>query len=134
MDAQEKYLEYEKGKKQANATGLDALLRDVDITAEKTAQGAKNALDDGVDSLDDNVTTVAKRGEKDVKDTAGKVENDAKQAVGDVKDNIKQDLGVGSGRSSRFDAAASGKDLTENIKEPDKDDEVYVSRKAARYQ
>lgn len=123
MDEQEKYLEYQKGKEQAEASGINALLRDVEITSEKTVEGAKDAGDMMVDEVDDDVST-----------TFDKVGKDTKDTVQDVKNSVKQDVGIGNAKSSRFDKAASGEGLTDNIKEPEKDDDIYVSRKRQRYQ
>lgn len=123
MDEQEKYLEYQKGKEQAEASGINALLRDVEITSEKTVKGAKDAGDMMVDEVDDDVST-----------TFDKVGKDTKDTVQDVKNSVKQDVGIGNAKSSRFDKAASGEGLTDNIKEPEKDDDIYVSRKRQRYQ
>lgn len=123
MDEQEKYLEYQKGKEQAEASGINALLRDVEITSEKTVEGAKDAGDMMVDEVDDDVSA-----------TFDKVGKDTKDTVQDVKNSVKQDVGIGNAKSSRFDKAASGEGLTDNIKEPEKDDDIYVSRKRQRYQ
>lgn len=123
MDEQEKYLEYQKGKEQAEASGINALMRDVEITGEKAVEGAKDAGDRVVDTVDDDVT-----------EAFDKVGKDAKDTVADVKNSVKQDIGIGNAKSSRFDKAASGEGLTDNIKEPEKDDDFYVSRKRARYQ
>jgi len=127
MDEQEKYLEYQKGKEQAEASGINALMRDVELTGEKVANGAKDAGDRVVDEVDDDITAAADKLGKDTKNT-----------VQDVKNSVKNDLGVGNSKSvpnsSRFDDAAAGKGLTDNIKEPEKDDEIYVSRKRQRYQ
>ena len=123
MDEQEKYLEYQKGKEQAEASGINALMRDVEITGEKAVEGAKDAGDRVVDTVDDDVT-----------EAFDKVGKDAKDTVADVKDSVKQDIGIGNAKSSRFDKAASGEGLTDNIKEPEKDDDFYMSRKRARYQ
>lgn len=123
MDEREKYLEYQKGKEQAEASGINALMRDVELTGEKVANGAKDAGDRMVDEVDDDITGAAH-----------KLQKDTNTVVKDVKDNVKQDLGIGNAKSSRFDDAAAGKGLTDNIKEPEKDDEIYVSRKRQRYQ
>ncbi len=122
-DEREKYLAYEKGKEQAEASGLNALMRDVEITAGDMADDVKETVDKGVDEVDKDMTGAAK-----------KVERDAESAADDVKTELKNDIGIGNAKGSRFDEAASGKGLTDNIKEPDKDEEVYVSRKRARYQ
>lgn len=123
MDEQEKYLEYQKGKEQAEASGINALMRDVEITSEKAVEGVKDTGDRMVDEVDDDVSEAFDKVGKDTKDT-----------VKDVKDSIKHDVGIGNAKSSRFDDAAAGKGLTDNIKEPEKDDDIYVSRKRARYQ
>lgn len=123
MDEREKYLEYQEGKRQAEASGINALTRDMELTAQSVSRGAKDALDRSVDDLDRDISDGANKIGKDIKDTG----------VG-IKDEVKQDVGIGNAQSTRFDAAASGKGLTDNIKEPDKDDEIYVSRKRARYQ
>lgn len=127
MDEREKYLEYQKGKEQAEASGINALMRDVELTGEKVANGAKDVGDRAVDEVDDDVTAAVNKFSKDTKDT-----------VQDVKNSAKNDLGIGNAKStpksSRFDDAAAGKGLTDNIKEPEKDDEIYVSRKRQRYQ
>lgn len=123
MDEQEKYLEYQKGKEQAEASGINALMRDIEITNEKAVEGVKDVGDRMVDEVDDDVSEAFDKVGKDTKDT-----------VKDVKNSIKQDVGIGNAKSSRFDDAAAGKGLTDNIKEPEKDDDIYVSRKRARYQ
>lgn len=123
MDEREKYLEYQKGKEQAEASGINALMRDVELTSEKVANGAKDAGDRMVDEVDDDITGATH-----------KLQKDTNTVVKDVKDNVKQDIGIGNAKSSRFDDAAAGKGLTDNIKEPEKDDEIYVSRKRQRYQ
>lgn len=123
MDEREKYLEYQEGKRQAEASGINALTRDIELTTQSMSHGVKDALDRGVDDLDRDISTSADKIAKDVKDTG----------VG-IKDEIKQDVGIGNAKSTRFDEAASGKGLTDNIKEPDKDEEIYTSRKRARYQ
>lgn len=123
MDAREKYLEYQEGKKQAEASGINALTRDMGLTAQSVAKDTKAALDRGVDDVDDSISASFDQLSKDVKD-AGK----------GIKDEVKQDVGIGNAKSTRFDEAASGKGLTDNIKEPDKDEEIYMSRKRARYQ
>lgn len=123
MDEREKYLEYQEGKKQAEASGINALTRDMGLTAQSVARDAKAALDRGVDELDEDFSLTADQLHKDVKD-----------AGTGIKNEIKQDTGLGNARSTRFDEAASGKGLTDNIKEPDKDEDIYVSRKRARYQ
>ena len=123
MDEQEKYLEYQKGKEQAEASGINALIRDIEITNEKAVEGVKDTGDRIVDEVDDDVSEAFDKVGKDTKDT-----------VKDVKNSIKQDVGIGNAKSSRFDDAAAGKGLTDNIKEPEKDDDIYVSRKRARYQ
>ena len=123
MDEQEMYLAYQKGKEQAEASGINALIRDVEITSEKAVKGAKDAGDNVVDNVDNDVTEVF-----------DKVGKDAKNTVTDVKDSVKQDVGIGHARSSRFDKAASGEGLTDNIKEHEKDDDIYISSKRARYQ
>lgn len=125
MNEQEKYLEYQKGKEQAEASGINALVRDVELTSEKAVEGVKDTGDRMVDEVDDDVSNAFDKVGKDTKDT-----------VKDVKDSVKQDIGIGNAKSSRFDTAASGKGLTDNIKESgsEKDDEIYVSRKRARYQ
>lgn len=122
MDEQELYREYQEGKKQAEASGLDALMRDMELTGKTAANGFKDALDRSVDDLD-----------RDIGAGIDKIGEDIKNAGTGVKDEIKQDVGIGNARSTRFDAAASGKGLTDNIKPPEKDDEIYVSRKRARY-
>lgn len=122
-DEREAYLAYEKGKEQAEASGLDALLRDVKITAGDAVDDVKDTVDGGVDEVDKDLTGAAKTVERDVESTTD-----------DIKNELKADVGIGNSKASRFDEAASGKGLTDNIKEPDKDEEVYVSRKRARYQ
>lgn len=123
MDEREKYLQYQEGKKQAEASGINALTRDMGLTAQSVARDAKAALDRGVDDIDDDFSMAADQLHKDAKD-----------AGTGIKNEIKQDTGLGNARSTRFDEAASGKGLTDNIKEPEKDDDFYVSRKRARYQ
>ena len=123
MNEQEKYLEYQKGKEQAEASGINALMRDVELTSEKAVEGVKDTGDRVVDDVDDDVSGIFDKVGKDTKDTAA-----------DIKNSIKQDTGIGNAKSSRFDDAAAGKGLTDNIKEPEKDEDIYVSRKRARYQ
>lgn len=123
MDERELYREYQEGKKQAEASGIDAVMRDMELTGKTAANEFKDALDRGVDDVDDSISASFDQLSKNVKD-AGK----------GIKNEVKQDVGIGNAKSTRFDEAASGKGLTDNIKEPDKDEEIYMSRKRARYQ
>ena len=120
MDEQEKYKEYQKGKEQSEATGINAIMRDVEITREYAERDVKNTGDKIVDNVDNDVTEVVEKTAKDVGNTAK-----------DVKNNVKHDLGIGNAKASRFDEGAS---LADNNKEPEKEDDMYVSRKRARYQ
>lgn len=115
-ERQEVYEAYEHAKKDANATGIDALTRDVRRTGESAVEGAKQAGDMAVNDIDDELTAGAQKIQKDA--------NDAVQ-------NVKKETGVGTRDPRRFDSAEK---LTENIKAPEKDDDIYVSRKRARYQ
>lgn len=117
---QEMYEAVEQAKKDANASGIDALTRDVRKTAEGTVAGAKEAGDKMVNDVDDEFTASV---EKLQKDTNG--------VIKDTKNNVKQNLGVGTKDPSRY---AKADKLTENIKEASKDEEIYMSRKRARYQ
>lgn len=120
-EKQEVYDAVEQQKKDANASGIDALTRDLRKTGESTVAGAKEAVDMGINDIDDDITAGVEKLQKDINDT-GK----------GIKNELKQDLGVGTTdkRTSRFDKAA---ELTENIKEPEKDDDIYVSRKRQKY-
>ena len=119
-DKQEVYEAYEQAKKDANASGIDALTRDVRKTGEGAVNGVKEAGDMAVNDIDDDITAGAE-----------KLQKDANDAVKGVKNEAKRDLGVGTRDPRRFDSADK---LTENIKQPEKDDDFYVSRKRARYQ
>ena len=80
-------------------SGIQALTQDTEYTTRRI-----------VNDIDDSATQFAEDVEKDTKETATDIKNDIKQDV----------LGINPSKSSRFDSAASGKDLTDNIKEPDK--------------
>ena len=120
MNEQEFYRKYQEGKKQSEASGIDALIRDVELTGEGAVEEAKYAVDKTVDEVDDDVTEMFEKARKDVDDS-----------VKGVKNEIKQDVGIGNADKSRYDKAD---ELVENIKEPEKDEEMYISRKRARYQ
>lgn len=119
-ERQEVYEAYEHAKKDANATGIDALTRDVRRTGESAVEGAKQAGDMAVNDIDDELTAGAQ-----------KIQKGANDAVQNVKNDVKKETGVGTRDPRRFDSAEK---LTENIKAPEKDDNIYVSRKRARYQ
>ena len=119
-DKQEVYEAYEQAKKDANASGIDALTRDIRKTGEGAVNGVKEAGDMAINDIDDDLTAGAE-----------KLQKDANDAVKNVKNGVKQDLGVGTRDPRRFDGVDK---LTENIKQPEKDDDIYVSRKRARYQ
>ena len=91
-------------------SGIQALAQDTEYTTSRI-----------VNDIDDSATQFAEDVEKDTKFVAGKIEKDTKETATDIKNDINQDvLGINPSKSSRFDSAASGKDLTDNIKEPDK--------------
>lgn len=122
---QEEALALKGEQKKAEATGLDKLKVDIESTGEKVTGGVKEAADNAVNEVDKDVSGAVKTAGKEVSDTIDK-----------AKDEVKNDLGVGTtgnNKASRFDEAASGK-MTENIKEPEKDEEIYMSRKMQRYQ
>lgn len=119
-DKREMYEAVEQAKKDANASGIDALTRDVRRTSAAAVEGAKEAGDMIVNDIDDDLTEGAEKLQKDANDT-----------VKSVKNSAKQDLGIGTRDPRRFDKAD---ELAKNIKEPDKDEEIYTSRKRARYQ
>lgn len=120
MNEQEVYQKYQEGKKQAEASGIDALTRDIGKTGKLVADDAKYAVDKTVDNVDDDVTEIVEKTRDDV-DAAAK----------GIKNEVKQDIGIGNAKSSRFDNVD---DLTANIKSPENNDDFYVSRKMARYQ
>lgn len=120
MDEQEVYKTYQEGKKQAEASGIDALTRDIGRTGKNIAGDAKYAVDKTVDTVDDDVTEIVKKTGKDIDNTATGIKNE-----------VKQDIGIGNAdKGSRYDAGA---ELADKVKESEKDEDVYVSRKRARY-
>lgn len=119
-EKQEVYEAVEQTKKDSNASGIDALTRDVRKTGEGAVEGVKEAGDMVVNDVDDDLTEGAEKIQKDINDTAK-----------NAKNNVKQDLGVGTRDPRRFDKA---EEMAANIKESDKDEDFYVSRKRARYQ
>lgn len=110
----------DKAKKDENASGIDALTRDIRKTGENIGAGAKEATDMAVNDIDDSLTEGAQKIQKDVNDSVTLAKNDA-----------KKDLGIGT--TDKRDRFANADKLTENIKSPEKDDEIYMSRKQKRY-
>lgn len=107
-------------KKDENASGIDALTRDIRKTGENIGAGAKEAADMAVNDVDDALTEGVEKIQKDVNDS-----------VKSVKNGAKKDLGIGT--TDKRERFANADKLTENIKEPEKDEEMYMSRKQRRY-
>lgn len=90
MNERELYEAAEEGKRRANASGIDALKRDLGDVVQGAGKGVADTL-------------------QDVK-----------------KDIVKEDK---PSKASRFDNADK---LTENIREPEQDKDIYMSRKMRR--
>lgn len=123
MDAKQKAREPKATAEspEGRKSGIGALTQDLGYTTSHV-----------INDVDDSVTQVVENVEDDVKKVSSKLETDVKNTMGSAKDSVKETLGVNLSKSSRFDDAASGKGLTDNIKEPDTS-EPYMPGRRNRY-
>lgn len=122
----------EQAKADNEASGINALMRDVRLSSEQMESEAKAAGSKFASDLETEVESGAQKLKQDARDTFDNAKASFKQSVGETVQDVRR---VSSGVRS-LDRFAKADKLVEKIKEPEAeaDDELYVPRKRARYQ
>lgn len=122
----------EQAKADNEASGINALMRDVRLSSEQMESEAKAAGSKFARDLETEAENGAQKLKQDARDTFDNAKASFKQSVGETVQDVRRV----SGGVCNLDRFAKADKLIEKIKEPEAeaDDELYVPRKRARYQ